>query len=319
MKKALALLVTVILSISIYAKEFSVFKYNNQYGVIDNSRKVVILPEYAKISTNQKSYYFCYSNDERIDIYNPKMELIYSIQGNAELKKFSDYEYILKKRSDKKFYLLNLKTLDLSEYQKSEKYIYEYAYTDDVALVMEIGTKNVSYSIADINGNIILRDIEQADIVFSDGLLAVWMEDGKSGFVDKTGKFVIETKFYRNPADEGPRKFPALGYFFNEGLGIVQSEKGVWKILDKKGNETLIPNSIHLYGGCFVNGLIVVKDKNGKFGYMNSKAEIVIPYVFDSASTFGGKYAMVVYDSKDAVIDKKGKIFLSEDIMLKQK
>lgn len=319
MKRALALLVALIISISIYAKEFSVFKYNNHYGVIDNNRKVIIPPEYDRISKTDQAYFFCYDSNDSLFIYSPDVKLIYSIKEKTSLTRYSDYEYIVKKRSDSNFYLLNLKTLKLSEYQKSGKYMYEYAYSDDVALVMEVGTKNVSYSIADINGNIILRDIEQADIVFSDGLLAVWMEDGKSGFVDKTGKFVIETKFYRNLADEGPRKFPALGYFFNEGLGIVQSEKGVWKILDKKGNETLIPNSIHLYGGCFVNGLIVVKDENKKFGYMNSKAEIAIPYIFDSASTFEGKYAMVVYDSKDAVIDKKGKIFLCEDIMLKQK
>ncbi|MCR4733396.1 MAG: WG repeat-containing protein [Treponema sp.] len=317
MKKTLVLLFTLIAAFALYAKEFSLFKYKNLYGIIDNNRKVILSPQYESITKNSKSYYLCYDSEENVFIYNPKMELIYSIEEKASLTRFSDYEYILKKWSDPKFYLLNLKTLEISDYEKSEDYIYEYAYADDLALVCEIDSKNFSYSIADIKGNIILRDIEQADIIYSDGLIAVQMENGKSGFVDKKGNFVIETQFYRNKAEEGPKKYPALSYFFNEGFAIVQTEKDVWKILDKKGKETLIPSEIDLINLSFSKGLVVVKDSQGKYGYMNTKAKLEIPYDFDSASNFIGKYAMVVYKGEDAVINKKGKIILCKDIMLK--
>ena len=47
---------------------------------------------------------------------------------------------------------------------------------------------------------------------------------------------------------------------------------------------------------------------------MNPNFEIVIPCNLEKAESFVGKYAIVEKDGKDAVIDKKGNIFYSEDL-----
>ena len=146
------------------------------------------------------------------------------------------YEYLVKEKSSKPFYLLNLKTGEISDYEKSKEYVWNYSYVDGLALVLEMNAKNADYSIVDKKGNVVLQNIEQANFYYSEGMLAVQMSDGSSGFVDKTGKFVIKTSFYRNLEDEGPRKSPSIQYFFNEGLAIVQSEKDVWEIFDTNGN-----------------------------------------------------------------------------------
>ena len=64
------------------------------------------------------------------------------------------------------------------------------------------------------------------------------------------------------------------------------------------------------------DGLILCqKEENGKFGYLNIKGKQEINFIFDSASDFYNGYAQVVYQGKDAVIDKKGNLYYSEDII----
>lgn len=48
---------------------------------------------------------------------------------------------------------------------------------------------------------------------------------------------------------------------------------------------------------------------------MNKKGKQEINFIFDSASDFYNGYAQVVYQGKDAVIDKKGNLYYSEDII----
>ena len=319
MKKSLALIFGLLLSCSVFAKSYSVFKYDNKYGVIDSNRKVVLSPQYEKITRNEEFFFFCYDSTGKIDIYNSTVKLIHSLPEDTSITRYSDYEYLVKEKSSKPFYLLNLKTGEISDYEKSKEYVWNYSYVDGLALVLEMNAKNADYSIVDKKGNVVLQNIEQANFYYSEGMLAVQMSDGSSGFVDKTGKFVIKTSFYRNLEDEGPRKSPSIQYFFNEGLAIVQSEKDVWEIFDTKGKKVQIPDSIQVVARYFSNKLVVIVDKNNKYGYMNPKAEVAIPYKFDSASNFIGDYAMVVYDSKDAVVDSKGRIYFCEEIMKKNK
>ncbi len=60
--------------------------------------------------------------------------------------------------------------------------------------------------------------------------------DGKSGFVNKKGNFVFEADFYIDQKDIGPRKYPLINYFFNEGYALVKNKEKKWVQYDKKGN-----------------------------------------------------------------------------------
>lgn len=54
------------------------------------------------------------------------------------------------------------------------------------------------------------------------------------------------------------------------------------------------------------NGLVPIINTETKMcGYMNPKFNIIIPFKFEKAEGFVGKYAVVKYNGKDAVIDKK--------------
>ena len=77
-----------------------------------------------------------------------------------------------------------------------------------------------------------MTDIEQAHSVFSDGMLAVIMEDGKSGFVNTQGKFVFEADFYIDPEDLGLRKYPSISYGFSEGKVLVKNNENKSSIIN---------------------------------------------------------------------------------------
>lgn len=59
---------------------------------------------------------------------------------------------------------------------------------------------------------------------FNDGLAAVQTASGKWGYIDKTGKMVIEAKFSSEP---GP---------FSEGYAVVEKRDGSKCYIDKQGN-----------------------------------------------------------------------------------
>ena len=82
---------------------------------------------------------------------------------------------------------------------------------------------------------------------------------------------------------------------------------------DKKGNEITkvnYPSSSSI----FSEGLLNVF-QDGKCGYINTKGELVIPLIFDDANKFDNGYAIVIYNGEDAIIDKKGNVYLAKDLI----
>src|SRR5262249_23662536 len=77
---------------------------------------------------------------------------------------------------------------------------------------------------------------------FSEGLAAFENEDGKHGYIDETGKIVIEPKF-ENWTN------------FSEGLAAV-SVDFEWGYIDKSGKWAIAPQ--FAVGGPFSNGLALV-------------------------------------------------------------
>lgn len=112
--------------------------------------------------------------------------------------------------------------------------------------------------------------------VFSDGLSSVVNEDGSCGYIDRTGKLTIPME-YRTPVEKVTVDDGETYYRFD-----------------------LDPD--------FVDGIACVSDKNGKFGYINTKGECVIPFVFDEAEPLSFSYAKVRRDGRYAYIDRRGEI-----------
>lgn len=96
---------------------------------------------------------------------------------------------------------------------------------------------------------------------FSDGLANVYDRKTGHGFMDRTGKIVIETKYY-------------LANDFQQGLcAVVENTGGGWGFIDKKGKKVIEARFDQVTGG-FHNGLCWVKEKH-RWGYINTKGDYV--------------------------------------------
>jgi len=122
--------------------------------------------------------------------------------------------------------------------------------------------------------------------IFKDGLSAYSVKDSiseKWGFVDSSGKTVIQPQFY----DTGN---------FSEDLCAVKNEDGNWKYIDKKG-VVKFQQSFRTASD-FLNGKTIVSDNfEEKFGLINSEGSVVLEPTLDS----------IVYDKKDFLVKKEGK------------
>jgi hypothetical protein len=135
------------------------------------------------------------------------------------------------------------------------------------------------------------------------GVLYPVLKGGKYGFIDNTGKMVIEPAYYSASR-------------FSEDLAMVVVEKTKNKFLvgyiDKSGKMVIEPQFEG--GGLFYEGLAMIK-KNKKAGVINTKGEIVIEAKFERISRFhdGLAAAVVTRDSRNGTpvsdggyIDRKG-------------
>lgn len=114
--------------------------------------------------------------------------------------------------------------------------------------------------------------------------------DGKYGYKDKSGKFVVEPKF------------DMVSWLFREGLAIVEinDKKG---FIDKSGKVVIEPKFDKAFDFC--EGLAMVKIDGG-WGYIDLSGKFVIEPQFDEADDFRDGIAEVEIDGDTFNIDKQG-------------
>ena|SRR5215813_2989106 len=129
-------------------------------------------------------------------------------------------------------------------------------------------------------------------------------KDGKSGFIDSTGKVVIAPQF---DSVSG----------FSEGLALV-TRKGKKFFIDPSGR-TVFEANFDIVGN-FSEGVAVVNigetriahigliDKPGKWGYIDKTGKLVIPMKFTHAEGFSEGLAAIRDGDRGAFIDHGGKI-----------
>lgn len=132
---------------------------------------------------------------------------------------------------------------------------------------------------------------------FSEGL-AVVRVGKKSGYIDKTGKIVIEPQF------DGASSF-------SEGLaGIVvrdEESEEKWGFIDKTGKIVINPQFDMVYW--FSEGLALVK-AGDKHGYIDRTGKYVIKPQFEDADCFSEGLAWIKTGDKYGYIDRTGKIVI---------
>ncbi len=161
--------------------------------------------------------------------------------------------------------------------------------------VAVVGWSNQKYAIVDRTGSMVFDtqfeqfqgDESTYQIIF-DGLIGV-KSDGKWGFLDSAGKWIIEAQF------EGVEHF-------RNRLCTVKKD-GKWGVIDTTGKFVIEPQ--YDWYVIFEDGLASVKIGE-KYGYINTKGETVIQPRFIVARDFYQGVAQVLTDDGWGLIDKKG-------------
>jgi len=140
--------------------------------------------------------------------------------------------------------------------------------------------------------------------------------DGKWGFVDNTGRYVINPKYYSPPEAGSPYNRNELarvlheGYIFSEGLAAVRTESE-WIYIDSN-DRTIIRNPRIQSARRFREGLANVF-VNGLWGYIDREGNFVIEPQFLYPGDFEHGQTMVTQPSgRLLIIDRTGKPILPQ-------
>lgn len=128
---------------------------------------------------------------------------------------------------------------------------------------------------------------------FYNGLAIVAIDD-KIGFIDTSGKYVINPQF--DDASE-----------FNEGIACVKSN-GKYGYIDKSGKYIINPQFDSAYS--FADGIALV-EADDKYGYINTKGKYIINPQFDDANTFSNGLAAVKSGEQWGYINQKGDLIIN--------
>lgn len=217
---------------------------------------------------------------------------------------------------------------------------YAYNFTEGIACVKSDG----KYGYINEDGKYIVNPQFVDATVFSEGLAAVTPKDGHIEFIDKTGKLkftLAEAKFCSN-FKEGLASVEVNGkwgyidqtgkmiinpqfssaYCFSEGLAAVQSfgnqdpdsppsnTDQKWGFIDKKGNIVINYQFEDSDDPRFIDGVASVK-QGDKYGFIDKKGKFVINPQFDYASHVSDGFAVIKQGSTYGYIDKSGKIVIN--------
>lgn len=117
--------------------------------------------------------------------------------------------------------------------------------------------------------------------------------DGKYGYIDKTGKYII------NP------QFDSAGFFF-DGLAVVRI-KGMYGYIDKKGNFIINPQ-FYYAPHSFSCGRALVQFGEKKFGFIDRTGKIINKEPFNNALDFSEEHAAVMTKETEDGMAKWGYI-----------
>lgn len=146
--------------------------------------------------------------------------------------------------------------------------------------------RNIKMGLLSVNDGSLIGPFERCQ-GFSEGLAAA-EAGGKYGYIDTSGKFVIQPQFEE-------------ASYFSEGWAVVEKE-GKKFYISREGEKVLEPEFEDF--GHFSEGLAWF-EKEGKYGYMDKTGNVVIQPVHESFDLFSRGFATA--DLKTGkIIDKSG-------------
>lgn len=205
--------------------------------------------------------------------------------------------------------------------------------------------KNARISVVDDGGKekFVLKPIKDKEVTscysgFSEGLLAICVDNDQWGYVDEDGKVVINPKFdIVTPFDDGlalaGMKRDSTGYEYDvqvintKGETVFKFKEGISPLTqfvdgyiyakdednfyryDKKGEKKKLPSKVK---GIFdvKDGLIIFRGEDDGFGLMTDEGEELIRPKYESLSFAKGKnlLAQKVDEDEYLLIDREGEV-----------
>jgi hypothetical protein len=158
----------------------------------------------------------------------------------------------------------------------------------------------------DKTGKIVIEPQFQGANNFVEGRAVIAVSNGqyKLGFIDEAGRIVVEAK-YDNARDfsEGLAAV-GVGEFLMHGGGEHK-----FGFIDKSGKMVIEPQFKSV--GSFSEGLASVKNEKGKWGYIDKTGKLVISYKFENAMEFSDGLANVRAGKKWGYINKSGNFVIN--------
>ncbi len=298
--------------------------YNGKFGFIDKMGHEVIKPDYdmamdfqdglvAVIKDNQK--FFINKKGEKV---SKNYDKVLSFQKGYAIVSLNN-KYGLINKNMEEVIPLNYDSIDYP--------------SNDLILVEENGI--LKYLNLDNQVVITLpKNIKEASS-FKNGLAKVVTEGYKVGFIDKTGRMVINpiyntassfendlasvsernegsTIIYRNGEELFPRSnnFEILECASKKGIFIANFGYLKKGLIDRFGN--FVTDRFYPYIYKESDGLIRVKDLNHNYGFINSEGCEVIPTTYSKANDFKEGLAVVFNEetNKYGYINKNGEVVI---------
>lgn len=273
----------------------AVFETGYKYGLVDEAGKILVDPYYDYIRKLED-----YLPDDINEAVREKCK------GLFRVKLGSDYGVIDKTG---KFIV------------KPETGV-EFDYMEDTYLLIEKSSKSTpeTFGVVEFSGKQIAAPVYTGiGSGFNDNLIAVQkgasvsgydingvkqLKNGKWGYIDVSGKTVVNF-IYDGASD------------FSEGVAAVYDKNGV-KLIDKTG-KIIVNKPQYVEAKGFERGIAAVKDKKGKWGYIDKTGkEVVKPqYLYEGKRDDNGYIRVATgtndYNCKYGVIDTKGKVIYKFD------
>ena len=335
----------------VYANDLHSFKYNEKFGYIDQNLTVVIPAIYDDVEEFQGKYAIVinksstnseiklYSvidkknnyvdanlrNKRRLTRYSQNIFIenlkakYYDINKRKYVKDLSKYSQPYQKIPKTSFYFArtiydsdNFITEYIDEQMNvitsSNEWLKSYAMIDGMAFVIKTNWEQV---VINQEGKELISNVYDSGTNASEGLLAV-ISDKESGYINNKGAFVFHCEFEPNLHDFSP---PGIDYPFSEGVVAVQTKNGYYTVYDKNGNILMAESRYKEIQPCSEGVLLYIRADNDKFGFMNKQGKNIFTEEFDYAESFHNNFATIVYKNNDAIIDKKGNIYLTKDLI----
>jgi hypothetical protein len=256
---------------------------NGKYGFMDRSGKTVITPQFdqtwgfseglASVKIGTK---WGFINTKGVVAITPQFdEALFFRYGRARVQLGKNWGFIDKD----------------GKYISSPNLLWAREFSGDFAPVQ---SSDRVFALVDRSGKMTLLDkVQQLHSGFTEGLMPA-ASGGKWGFIDTTGKWVVDPQF-------------EAAWPFEDGLAPVRVG-GRWGYIDQKGKFVVNPQYDSPEG--FHDGYATF-GSGGKFGFIDTKGRAVVDAKFLEAYFFSDGLAPVKTEDGWGYIDPTGKMVVS--------